>query len=85
MTGAPHNPTFTMTCTIWDFTFSGTGHSKKEAKLAASHLALQEMRKNDFSQNQNEMRLLGKKYMAGRRSVKLASLPSFLLPKVFQP
>ena len=74
-----------MTCTIWDFTFSGTGSSKKEAKLAASQLALQEMRKTDFSQNQNKMTLLGKRYMAGRRSVKLASLPSFLLPKVFQP
>ena len=49
MTGTPNNPTFTMTCTIGEKTFSGTGRSKKEAKLAASQLVLQEMFGKDFS------------------------------------
>ena len=49
MTGTPNNPTFTMTCTIGENTFSGTGRSKKEAKLAASQLVLQEKFGKDFS------------------------------------
>ena len=49
MTGTPNNPTFTMTCTVQDKTFSGSGRSKKEAKLSASQLVLQEMFGKDFS------------------------------------
>jgi len=50
MTGTPNNPTFAMTCTLLDQTFSGTGRSKKEAKLAASQVALKEMFGKDFSE-----------------------------------
>jgi len=50
MTGTPNNPTFSMTCILLDQTFSGTGRSKKEAKLAASQNALQEMFGKDFSE-----------------------------------
>ena len=40
MTGAPNNPTFSMVCCIEGQEFEGSGRSKKEAKLAASQLAL---------------------------------------------
>ena len=40
MKGSPNNPTFSMVCTIDGQEFEGTGRSKKEAKLAASQLAL---------------------------------------------
>ena len=50
MTGTPNNPTFTMTCTIGDRSFSGIGRSKKEAKLAASQLVLKEMFGKVFSE-----------------------------------
>ena len=40
MKGSPNNPTFSMVCTIEGQEFEGTGRSKKEAKLAASQLAL---------------------------------------------
>ena len=40
MTGAPNNPTFIMVCCIEGQEFEGSGRSKKEAKLAASQLAL---------------------------------------------
>ena len=40
MTGAPNNPTFLMVCCIEGQEFEGSGRSKKEAKLAASQLAL---------------------------------------------
>ena len=40
MTGAPNNPTFLMVCCIEGHEFEGSGRSKKEAKLAASQLAL---------------------------------------------
>ena len=40
MKGCPNNPTFSMVCTIDGQEFEGTGRSKKEAKLAASQLAL---------------------------------------------
>eukprot|EP00092_Neocalanus_flemingeri_P022786 GFUD01024706.1.p1 GENE.GFUD01024706.1~~GFUD01024706.1.p1 ORF type:complete len:703 (+),score=193.42 GFUD01024706.1:51-2159(+) len=50
MTGTPNNPTFSMTCILLDQTFSGTGRSKKEAKLDASQKALQEMFGKDFSE-----------------------------------
>ena len=49
MTGTPNNPTFTITCSIGDKSFSGSGRSKKEAKLSASQLVLQEMFGKDFS------------------------------------
>jgi len=49
MTGTPNNPTFTMNCTILEQTFSGTGRSKKEAKLAASQKALEEMFGKNFN------------------------------------
>jgi len=54
MTGTPNNPTFSMTCTLLDETFSGTGRSKKEAKLAASQKALEEMFGKDFSEGGEE-------------------------------
>jgi len=50
MTGTPNNPTFSMTCTLLEQTFSGTGRSKKDAKLAASQKALEEMFGKDFSE-----------------------------------
>ena len=40
MTGAPNNPTFSLVCCIEGQEFEGSGRSKKEAKLAASQLAL---------------------------------------------
>ena len=40
MTGAPNNPTFSIVCCIEGQEFEGSGRSKKEAKLAASQLAL---------------------------------------------
>jgi len=49
MTGTPSKPTFTMICTLLDQTFSGTGRSKKEAKLAASQEALEKIFGKNFS------------------------------------
>ena len=50
MTGSPNNPTFSMTCTILEKTFAGSGRSKKEAKLAASQLAVTELFGVDFEE-----------------------------------
>merc|ERR1719495_829199 len=49
MKGSPNNPTFSMVCTIEGQEFEGTGRSKKEAKLAASQLALSTLFGKDFS------------------------------------
>jgi len=49
MTGTPNNPTFTMSCTLLDKTYCGSGKSKKEAKLSASQKVLEEMFDVDFS------------------------------------
>jgi len=49
MTGAPNNPTFMMMCCIEGQEFEGSGRSKKEAKLAASQLALSTLFGKDFS------------------------------------
>ena len=51
MAGKDNNATFSMTCTLQDQTFSGTGRSKKEAKLVASQKALQKM----FSKDSGEV------------------------------
>lgn len=49
MTGAPNNPTFSLVCCIEGQEFEGSGRSKKEAKLAASQLALTTLFGKDFS------------------------------------
>ena len=49
MSGTPNNPTFEMAVTIMDQSFNGSGRSKKEAKLAASQLALEKLFGKDFS------------------------------------
>jgi len=50
MTGTPNNPTFTISCTLLDKTFVGTGKSKKEAKLSASQKVLEDMFGKDFTE-----------------------------------
>ena len=50
MTGTPNNPTFEMTCSLMDQSFTGSGRSKKEAKLAASQFALEKLFGKDFTQ-----------------------------------
>jgi hypothetical protein len=50
MTGAPNNPTFSILCCLLNREFLGTGRSKKEAKLAASQLALTQLFGKDFSE-----------------------------------
>ena len=49
MSGTPNNPTFEMAVTIMDQSFTGSGRSKKEAKLAASQLALEKLFGKDFT------------------------------------
>ena len=49
MTGTPNNPTFEMTCSLMDQSFTGSGRSKKEAKLAASQFALEKLFGKDFT------------------------------------
>ena len=49
MSGSPNNPTFEIVCSILGQSFSGSGRSKKEAKLAASQLALEKLYGTDFS------------------------------------
>ena len=49
MSGSPNNPTFEIVCSILGQSFSGSGKSKKEAKLAASQLALEKLYGKEFS------------------------------------
>ena len=49
MSGSPNNPVFTMVCCLEGKEFSGSGRSKKEAKLASSQLALEQLYGKDFS------------------------------------
>ena len=56
MHGSPNNPTFEMVCTILEQSFTGSGRSKKDAKLAASQLALEKMFGKDFSTGSAETR-----------------------------
>ena len=56
MTGTPNNPTFTMSCTLLEKTYCGSGKSKKEAKLAASQKVLEEMFDVDFSNGFKEQK-----------------------------
>ena len=56
MHGSPNNPTFEMVCTILEQSFTGSGRSKKEAKLAASQLALEKLFGKDFSTGSAETR-----------------------------
>ena len=49
MAGTANNPTFEMSVTIMEQSFNGSGRSKKEAKLAASQLALEKLFGKDFT------------------------------------
>ena len=49
MSGSPNNPTFEIVCTILGQSFTGSGKSKKEAKLAASQMALEKLYGKEFT------------------------------------
>ena len=55
MSGTPNNPTFEMAVTILEQSFNGSGRSKKEAKLAASQLALEKLFGKDFTKGEGDL------------------------------
>ena len=55
MSGTPNNPTFEMAVTIMEQSFNGSGRSKKEAKLAASQLALEKLFGKDFTKGEGDL------------------------------
>jgi len=55
MSGTPNNPTFEMAVTIMEQSFNGSGRSKKEAKLAASQLALEKLFGKEFTKGEGDL------------------------------